>query len=1138
MSEKCECCQGVEVITPLDVTNRPGLNALAYRAGTHATFLQSMKARLSSGEYPALAALTTREPGDPAVALLDAWATVADVLTFYQERIANEGYLRTATEQRAIFELARLVGYQPRPGVSASAHLAFTMEEGYEGELPAGTRAQSVPGPDERPQPFETSEDLKVRAAWNTLTPRLSRPQSEEQLATLRLYFKGVDTNLGPNDSLLVDLGEYQRLLRVEAVHPDRDADRTLVTLQTPTDTRPSDIPEEDQMLQETRHQLQEEVGATRRRLEDTDRDELNLVHNLTSLLGDLDKLLGEAVFEEDPLGRLQQFVLRLQLLQAAAVGAGERVPGRVVESLRGTIESIGRVVHRLRTVRALHRLDTGTSQSTEISRAARSSPSPGPLLPSLEAGFPRLFGTLPSRRPGAPSGLARAFGSQGDMGAGDDPLLAPAVFRYSSTGASVTASVSDASLTAFRAMGPKRGDALSESLANMTSKLGGMKIYALRVTASPFGHNAPERKYIRQEDDGGTERDPEDEAANDIRPRGGGGRGWPLKEAANVITLDGSYDGVLPGSWIVIRRPQRTAADSESQRTTPGGVQPALETIVARASTVTERSRADYGITSSRSTEVRLGPPLESDDESSVAWLSTDDESRVTDELDDLRRTSVYAQSELLELAAAPLEEETEDGWRLVPVRGTKIEIEFDSRQTGLEPGRWLIVAGEREDLPGVPGSELVMLAGVEHQKNIALPGNRWVSTLMLTRGLAHSYRRETVKVYANVAVATHGETRREVLGSGDGSEKLQEFELGRSPLTYLPASTPSGAASTLEVFVNNIRWQEANRLADLRPTDSRYITRTNDVEVTTVSFGDGEHGARLPTGIENIEAAYRTGTGRAGNVEAGQISQLATRPLGLTGVTNPLPATGGADRESLGAARRNAPLAVTALDRLVSVQDYADFARSYAGIAKAYAARFSSGSRALVHLTIAGRDDVPVARDSELYRNLLQALRNWGDPRQLIRLERRELKLMILEARVRPLPNHQWAVVEAAIRSALLERFGFDRRELGQDVVLSEVTSSIQRVPGVAYVDVETFGGVPEKRIHEVIGRQLALGPEQIAESIRSLVRESRQEGRPRRRIDVQLPRLVNGRLRSAQLAFLAPEVPQTLILTEISA
>ena len=87
------------------LTNRPGLDALRYRVGTYATFLATMKARLSADELRGLERLTRARPNDPAIALLDAWATVADVLTFYQERIANEGYLRTATERRSMLEL-------------------------------------------------------------------------------------------------------------------------------------------------------------------------------------------------------------------------------------------------------------------------------------------------------------------------------------------------------------------------------------------------------------------------------------------------------------------------------------------------------------------------------------------------------------------------------------------------------------------------------------------------------------------------------------------------------------------------------------------------------------------------------------------------------------------------------------------------------------------------------------------------------------------------------------------------------------------------------------------------------------------------------------------------------------------------
>ncbi len=218
MKSTCGCCSGVEVVTPQPEANRPGLPALTYRAGTYATFFESMVARLSS--FDALRGLTTRELSDPSIALLDAWAVVADVLTFYQERIANEGYLMTATERRSILELARLVGYTLRPGVSASVYLAFTMAAGFNGTLPAGTRSQSIPGTGEQPQFFETSYDLAARDTWNNLSPRLTRPQvitlnsdpGTDAATRDTLFFQGISTNLKTGDVLLIVLGDEQGL--------------------------------------------------------------------------------------------------------------------------------------------------------------------------------------------------------------------------------------------------------------------------------------------------------------------------------------------------------------------------------------------------------------------------------------------------------------------------------------------------------------------------------------------------------------------------------------------------------------------------------------------------------------------------------------------------------------------------------------------------------------------------------------------------------------------------------------------------------------------------------------------------------------------------------------------------------------
>ncbi|HEV2582092.1 MAG TPA: hypothetical protein VGT44_14645, partial [Ktedonobacteraceae bacterium] len=244
----------------MSIANRPGLDALAYRVGTQASFLETMKARLSNlgitldaleaaatgaGQpgtqlYP-LQGLSTRAENDPAIAFLDAWATVADVLTFYQERIVNEGYLRTATERRSILELARLVGYDLRPGVSASVFLAYTVDTGTTTIIPVGSRAQSVPDPGEQPQPFETSADLEARGKWNDLQPRLTRPTfivKENADIVDTVDFQGTSTNLKPNDPLLLVFDDNSgvpagQILRfVHDVEDQAKDNRTKVTLQ------------------------------------------------------------------------------------------------------------------------------------------------------------------------------------------------------------------------------------------------------------------------------------------------------------------------------------------------------------------------------------------------------------------------------------------------------------------------------------------------------------------------------------------------------------------------------------------------------------------------------------------------------------------------------------------------------------------------------------------------------------------------------------------------------------------------------------------------------------------------------------------------------------------------------------------
>jgi hypothetical protein len=69
----------------------------------------------------------------------------------------------------------------------------------------------------------------------------------------------------------------------------------------------------------------------------------------------------------------------------------------------------------------------------------------------------------------------------------------------------------------------------------------------------------------------------------------------------------------------------------------------------------------------------------------------------------------------------------------------------------------------------------------GTVFLQELELPGDTLHTTLIFVEPLAYTYKRDTVTINANVAKASHGETRKEVLGSGDGSKALQQFTLKR---------------------------------------------------------------------------------------------------------------------------------------------------------------------------------------------------------------------------------------------------------------------------------------------------------------------------------------------------------------------
>jgi hypothetical protein len=117
-------------------------------------------------------------------------------------------------------------------------------------------------------------------------------------------------------------------------------------------------------------------------------------------------------------------------------------------------------------------------------------------------------------------------------------------------------------------------------------------------------------------------------------------------------------------------------------------------------------------------------------------------------------------------------------------------------------------------------------------------------------------------LRVLFDTVVLTRGKTvPREVLGSGDATLAARSFALSNKPLTYLPAG--DAWKSTLSVFVDGVRWTEVPSFYGQPATAQVYTTYEDEEARTHVVFGDGENGARLPTGRDNVLASYRFGSG-----------------------------------------------------------------------------------------------------------------------------------------------------------------------------------------------------------------------------------------------------------------------------------
>lgn len=850
----CGCCEGISVETPIQVYNRPSLTAISYRIGTHSSFKESLLARLSTSDKKALRRLTSRNDDDFTIALLDSWAVVSDVLTFYQERIANESYLKTATEQLSVLELARLIGYELRPGVAASTHLAFIIEDTSSNtqaaisgipsvsnepdliKLEKGVKVQSVPGKDEKPQMFETIEEIEAKAEWNEMRPRMSQLQTDI-LNQSKLYFEGTSNNLTIGDILLLTDDDEKALKKIIKIELDDDLNHTIVHFELT--------------------------------------DQINTVYFANN--------------------------------------------------------------------------DTPNSFSYDLPKT------------DLTYGLVTNYLTTPQRQ----EDLRFNAEMQG--------------WRYSEISENIR---------------------FQRAEAAKSFKDG---VFVFRKSASVFGYNAP--KLVTETDEG------HPKPAYDWVD-------WNLlnTDKSNIIYLDNVYKEVVVGSYIAI---QKSESFSESK--------------IKKVTGVEVTSRTDYGI-SSKTTKLTI--------EDGTNWRGGGDK------LTSIRSITIHAQSEALLLAELPITDDIPAGQDSIVLSDFYIE---------LTKGKKVVLSGERTDLTGTKASELKTIKDLHTEDGF--------TKIIFEEPMVHSYLRSSVSINANITLATHGETVSEILGSGDASVPFQKFTLKQPPLTYTSSTSPSGTESTLEIRVNDILWKEVSSLYARGANERIYITRLDSEGQTDVIFGDGINGSRLPTGQQNISATYRKGIGAEGMLKSYQLSQLMTRPLGVKGVTNPFYSSGAQDRENLEDARANANLTIFTLGRIVSVQDYEDFARAFAGITKARAIWSRIGNKKGIHITVAGVNGDAVEDGSDLSTNLKNAIRDASISGVTVKVDSYKRKYFRVEGGIKIHADYLPDKVLDIVQQILKTTFSFGKRNFGQRVMLSELITVIQKVEGVVFVDIDKLYIIEEQ-------------------------------------------------------------------------
>ena len=297
----------------------------------------------------------------------------------------------------------------------------------------------------------------------------------------------------------------------------------------------------------------------------------------------------------------------------------------------------------------------------------------------------------------------------------------------------------------------------------------------------------------------------------------------------------------------------------------------------------------------------------------------------------------------------------------------------------------------------------------------------------------------------------ATEGATvSSELIGYSSGSPR-QVFKL----------SYPYVIEDSTSISINNATYTYVPSLIDYGREDFVFTTFNDSSRNTYVVFGDGINGV-VPPAAGQIYATYRVGSGANGNVPVNSITHILTNAVASVSVTNLVAATGGADEESTESIRFNAPKALRALTRAVSLKDYASLALQVAGVSKAVADADTLNS-VVLYVSPAGDPGVsngePTAAFTALADKVAAFFTDKTAPNSSLTILPPTYVPIDVAITVYVLPQYRAASVKAALLTTLRSLVSVNNSFFADTIPVQYLMRAGASVQGIDYITVDVL-------------------------------------------------------------------------------